>query len=99
MLLQRGDERTVQRFQTAVLEGKAAVAVQPRGEIETARAVQLLNEAEPVELRGTDIRKPTLEHAAAEAEIPILTWMGKVLIAPGAPDTTGVPKLPDPLDR
>ena len=92
-------ERSAKLFQQAVLDGKAALAVQPRGERETERAMQILNEAGPVELRGADLEKQTLEHAAAEAETPIVTWVGKVLAAPGAPDSTGTPKLPDPLDR
>jgi hypothetical protein len=90
----RDGERAVQLFQRAVLDGKAAVAVLPRGDIETQRAIQLLNQAGPVELRGADLQNQPLEHAATEAETPILTWMGKVLTAPGAPDTTGLPKLP-----
>jgi hypothetical protein len=97
-LLQRGSngsgERWVLLFQRAVLDGKAAVAVQPRGDIETQRALQLLNQGDPVELRGADLQNQTLEHAATETETPIFTWMGKVLAAPGAPDTTGLSKLP-----
>jgi hypothetical protein len=97
-LFQRGGngsgERWVPLFQRAVLDGKAAVAVQPRGDIETQRALQLLNQAGPVELRGADLQNQTLEHAATETETPIFTWMGKVLTAPGAPDTTGLSKLP-----
>lgn len=87
-------ERWVALFQRAVLAGKAAVAVQPRGDVETQRALQLLNQAGPVELRGVDLQNQTLEHAATETETPIFTWIGKVLAAPGAPDTTGLPKLP-----
>lgn len=87
-------ERSAQLFQRAVLDGKAVIAVQPRGDIETQRAIQLLNEAGPVELRGADLQNQTLEHAATEKETPIFTWMGKVLAAPGAPDTTGLAKLP-----
>jgi|KBSMisStandDraft_5_1062788.scaffolds.fasta_scaffold472934_2 hypothetical protein len=87
-------ERPVQLFQRAVLEGKATIAVHPRGDIETKRALQLLNEAGPVELRGVDLEKRTFEHAATETETPIITWMGKVLAAPGAPDTTGLARLP-----
>jgi hypothetical protein len=87
-------ERSVQLFQRAVLAGKAALAVQPRGDIETQRALQLLNESEPVALRSADLQSQSLEHAATEEGTSILTWMGKVLAAPGAPDTTGTPKLP-----
>jgi hypothetical protein len=94
-LLQDVDGRSVELFQRAVLDGKATLAVQPRGDIETQRALQLLNEAGPVELRAADLQNQTLEHAATEAETPILTWIGKVLAAPGAPDTTGTPRLPD----
>jgi hypothetical protein len=89
-----GDERWVSLFQCAVLDGKAAVAVQPRGDLETQRALQLLNQGNPVELRGVDLQNQPLEHAATNAETPIFTWMGKVLAAPGAPDTTGLPRLP-----
>ncbi len=87
-------EHSARLFQNAVLEGKATIAVQPRGDIETQRALQLLNDAGPVELRGADLQNQTLEHAATQTETPIVTWMGKVLAAPGAPDTTGLPKLP-----
>lgn len=87
-------ERWVALFQRAVLDGKAAVAVQPRGDIETQRALELLNRGAPVELRGVDLQNQSLEHAATETETPIFTWMGKVLAAPGAPDTTGLAKLP-----
>jgi hypothetical protein len=88
------DERTVQLFQRAVLDGNAALAVHPRGDIETKRALQLLNEGDPVEVRGADLQSQTLEHAATEAQTPIVTWVGKVLAAPGAADTTGMPRLP-----
>jgi hypothetical protein len=87
-------ERSAGLFQRAVLDGKAIIAVQPRGGIETQRALQLLNDAGPVELRGADLDKQGLEHAATERETPIITWMGKVLAAPGAPDTTGLARLP-----
>jgi hypothetical protein len=90
----RRDERSAELIQRAVLDGKAALAVHPRGEVETQRALQLLNEAGPEEVRGTDLQSQTLEHAATETETPVLTWIGKVLSAPGAPDTTGTAKLP-----
>lgn len=91
----RGDgENSARLFQLAVLGGKAVVAMQPRGDIETRRALELLNEGGPLELRGADLENQTLERAAVEAETPVLTWLGKVLAAPGAPDTTGLPKLP-----
>lgn len=88
-----GDERSVQLLQRAVLDGKATVAVQPRGDIETQRALELLNEGGPLEIRHADLESQMLEHAASEGETS-LTWIGKVLAGPGAPDTTGLPKLP-----
>ncbi len=87
-------ESSVALFRRAVLDGQAVVAVQPRGDLEMERALQVLNESGPIELRGVDLENQTLEHAATEGETPILTWMGKVLAAPGAEDTTGLPKLP-----
>ena len=87
-------ESTVQLLQRAVLSGNAALTVQPRGEVETKRALQLLNEGAPLELRGADLDNQFLEGAAAEQETPGVTWLGKVLAAPGAPDTTGLAKLP-----
>ena len=89
----QGDEHAVQLLQRAVLDGKAALAVQPRGDIETQRALRLLNEGDPLEIRHADLESQTLEHAATEGETS-LTWIGKVLAGPGAPDTTGMPKLP-----
>jgi hypothetical protein len=97
-LLQSGSDGTEEQWvallQRAVLDGKAAVAVQPRGEVETQHALQLLNQGDPVELRGVDLENQTFEHAATETESPVVTWMGKVLSAPGARDTTGVARLP-----
>jgi hypothetical protein len=88
LLFQSQSDRAIRWFQQAVL------AVQPRGDVETKRAVELLNEGGPVEVHGADLQNQALESAAAESETPILTWTGKVLAAPGAPDTTGLPKLP-----
>jgi hypothetical protein len=89
----QGDEHAVQLFQRAVLDGKAALAVHPRGDIETKRALEILNEGGPLEIREADLDNQTLEHAATHEETE-LTWMGKVLAGPGAPDTTGTARLP-----
>jgi hypothetical protein len=91
---QSREERAVQLFQQAVLDGRAVLAVQPRGDVETKRALQLLNDGGAAEVHGADLQNQTFEGAAAQRETPILTWAGKVLVAPGAPDTTGLPKLP-----
>jgi hypothetical protein len=88
-----GDERAVQLFSRAVVDGKAALAVHPRGDIETDRALAILNQGGPLELREADLESQTFEHAAAHEETE-LTWIGKVLAGPGAPDTTGTARLP-----
>lgn len=88
------DELSVRLVQRAVLEGKAALTVQPRGDTETQRALQVIEAADPVQLQSADLENQALEHAATESETPALTWFGKVLAAPGAPDTTGTAKLP-----
>jgi hypothetical protein len=54
----------------------------------------LLSEGGPVDIRDADLRNQTLEHAATDTETPVVTWVGKALAAPGAPDTTGTAKLP-----
>jgi hypothetical protein len=87
------DERWVHVYQQAVLAGRAVISVQPRGDVETERALELLNRGGPVEVTGVDLEHQAFERAAA-SEIPIVTWIGKVLAAPGAPDTTGLAKLP-----
>jgi hypothetical protein len=87
------DEHSVRLLARAVLDGKAALAVHPRGDVETQRALELLNEGGPVELRGADLQNQAFEHAATESETAV-TWVGKVLAAPGAPDTTGLARLP-----
>ncbi len=70
------------------------IAVQPRGDIEVKRALELLNNAFPQQVLDKDLDKQAFEHAATDHETPILTWLGKVLAAPGAPDTTGLARLP-----
>jgi hypothetical protein len=44
-------------------------------------------------VRGADLQNQAFEHAATESET-LATWVGKVLAAPGAPDTTGLARLP-----
>jgi hypothetical protein len=88
------DERSVQLLKRAVLEGRAAVIIQPRGEIETQSALRILGDAGPEDIRESDLQGQTLEHAATATETPVVTWVGKALAAAGAPDTTGTPRLP-----
>ncbi len=60
----RGDV-PVHQLQSAIQTGRAVIAVHPRGEIETDRAIQILNEGEPMQIEATDLDKQSLEHAAA----------------------------------
>ena len=77
-LLSRDDEREFADLLAGRVEDGAAttIAVHPRGDIETARAAQLLGNAGALELVGHD-----LEHAAARTEG---TWISHL-----APDNTG----------
>jgi hypothetical protein len=88
------DQRSVRVVQRAVLEGKAVLVVQPRGEVETQRAIQLLGDGNPLDMKGTDLDNTTLEHAASAGKPSAITWVGKALAAAGARDTTGTAKLP-----
>ncbi len=76
----------VRSLRQAVLEGHAVVAVHPRGNVETQRAMDILNGSDPMELRGSDLDNQSMEHAAAPGEVSALAWIGRVLVAPQAPD-------------
>jgi hypothetical protein len=77
--------RSAQLLVRGVLEGHAVIAVQPRGEIETKRALDILEQAEPIELRERDLDDQTLEHAASVSETPVVPLAVKVLLNPGQP--------------
>jgi hypothetical protein len=71
--------RAVELLVRGVLEGCAAIAVQPRGEIETKRALEILERAGPVELRERDLDDQRFERAASPSETPIVPLVVKVL--------------------
>jgi hypothetical protein len=75
----------VNLFQGAVLAGHAVIAVHPRGDVETNRVVQLLNENDPVEVRAQDLDKQPLEQAASKSQSSALSWIGKTMVAPRVP--------------
>src|ERR1700761_6243732 len=58
----------VDLFQGAVLAGHAVIAVHPRGDVETNRVVEILNESDPVEVRAQDLDKQGLEQAASKSD-------------------------------
>jgi len=76
----------VRRLQAAVVAGHAVLAVHPRGEVETAHAAEILDQGNPLEIRAKDLGDQTLEHAAADEESSALSWIGRVMVAPLAPD-------------
>jgi hypothetical protein len=89
-----GNQRSVDFVRRAVLEGRAVLIVQPRGEVENERALQLLSRGDPLDVQGTDLDNTTMEQAATDKKASTITWVGKALAAGGARDTTGTPKLP-----
>src|SRR5262249_59290060 len=59
-------ERLTQRLE----EGGAAVIVQPRGPLETLRAREILEHAQPVEMMHHDLAHQSWEYASARHERP-----------------------------
>jgi hypothetical protein len=76
-------EHSAQLLSRCVLEGRAVITVQPRGDIETKRALEILEEAGPLALRDHDLDDQTLEHAAAAKESTVLPWIARIMV-PGS---------------
>jgi hypothetical protein len=74
--------RSAQLLSRGVLEGHAVITVQPRGEIETRRALEILEQAGPMELRERDLEKRTMERAASPSQKPLIPGVRKILIGP-----------------
>lgn len=73
-LFDRDDEQEqVRSLSEGVQNGRGAIAVFPRGDIETKHARDVLCEAKPLQLYEHDLDKQTLEHAASEDNAPIVT--------------------------
>jgi len=68
-----------------VLEGRAVIAVHPRGDIETERAREILEQAGPVELRARDLENQPMERAASPDKETIIPNVRKILLGPGKP--------------
>lgn len=62
----------VRALSEGVQSGQGAIAVFPRGDIETKRAFAVLREAKPLQLYEHDLHKQTLEHAASEDSAPVV---------------------------
>ena len=81
----RGDV-PVNQLQSAIRAGQAVIAVHPRGQVETDRAIQILNVAGPMQIEARDLDKQSVEHAAADQESSALSWIGRVMVAPQVRD-------------
>jgi len=68
-----------------ILEGRAVIAVHPRGDIETQRAREILEQADPVELRARDLDKQPMDRAASPDNQTIIPNVRKILLGPGKP--------------
>ena len=68
-LLSKDDERPfVEALAERIEAGAAAIAVHPRGAIETARAAEILETEGAVEVVGHDLENQTFEHAASSSD-------------------------------
>ncbi len=52
-------------FVDGVQQGHAALTVLPRGEVETNRALEIMEEAQPLEICDHDLQDQGMEHAAS----------------------------------
>jgi hypothetical protein len=65
-LFDRVDELpNVHLFVDGVQQGHAALTVHPRGEIETDRALQIMEQAQPIEICDHDLQDQLMERAAS----------------------------------
>jgi hypothetical protein len=64
-LFDRDDERSnVHLFVDGVQQGHAALTVHPRGQVETDRALAIMEEAQPIEICDHDLEDQAMERAA-----------------------------------
>jgi hypothetical protein len=66
-----------------VMNGEAVIAVHPRGDIETQRACEILENGGALELRSHDLDQQTLEQAASPADQPVIPHVKKILLGSG----------------
>jgi hypothetical protein len=84
LLRNEGEERYPEMLAQRIDEGSTTVTVHPRGMVETARASELLKEAEPAYVVAHDLTKHGWEHAASKHGGP--SWIKHVWIEE-SPDT------------
>lgn len=86
-LFQReGGSNAAESLEHAVLRGQAVLAVHPRGETETQRALKLMDAGGPIEFRSNDLHDPAGGDATSGSEA--VSWFGKIMVAPLAPNRT-----------
>jgi len=66
------DRRFASSLADSVRQGRAAVVVHPRGDVETHRAVEILENAAPLEIHDRDLDQQTLEQAASPDDTPVV---------------------------
>jgi hypothetical protein len=66
LLRNKGEEHYPEMLAQRIDNGAATVTVQPRGQIETVRATEILQEAHPVDVVAHDLAKQGWEHAASK---------------------------------
>ncbi|MGH8317039.1 MAG: hypothetical protein ACREUL_03555 [Steroidobacteraceae bacterium] len=66
-----------------VIQGGAVIEVHPRGDIETQRAIKILEHAGPLELRAADLDHQSMEHAASRSNETVIPNIRKILLGPG----------------
>jgi hypothetical protein len=81
----REDADATQALCHGVIQGGAVIAVHPRGDIETQRALEILEGAGPVELRSAELDNQTMEHAASRSNETVIPNVRKILLGPGQP--------------
>jgi hypothetical protein len=67
------------KFSATALSRRAVIAVHPRGDIETQRAIEILEHAGPVELRSADLENQSMEHAASRSNQTVIPNARKFL--------------------
>ncbi len=79
------DAEAIQLLSQGVMQGRAVIAVHPRGDIETRRALEILEQAGPVELRAADLDNQPMERAASPSNETVIPHARKILLGPGQP--------------
>lgn len=72
-----------QMLSEGVMSGQAVIAVHPRGDVETQRAVEILEQGGAMSLDARDLHKQSMERAASPDNETIIPGVRKILLGPG----------------